>query len=441
MMMNRICLAVFVLVVVLSTSLSGSNVTYAADETSQTVTAESGAAVESTIEAAAGTAAGSETNASVASTAHTKYVALGDSVTAGYEPGFTEQSVPFGFVDRIYEQALYHGTAELHNYGLIGLTSLGLSKFMQTVANGQKVTKEAIEPESLDPRFDTTFADTNQIKQDIASATLITIMVGGNDFKDFVREHMNKPEEEIMVLAEESINTYIENVKSAIELIHMMNPDAQIAITDQYLPYPKLNKEVYDKLSKVRDSITAAIDALATSLDEEDYDLQVAHIGQLFVGKELSHTYILKTDIHPKQAGYELIAQGLSEQIWGTFNKPQFTNPLALIVGGKELDIPYKPALFNDRTFVPVSEYAVAMGAEVEWDNLTKTATIKLQGKVIQLTMNSETMVVDGAKITIKDKVRLYNNKTYIPLYLMADGLGLDLKYIAQSRTAFLNLK
>lgn len=51
------------------------------------------------------------------------YVALGDSLTVGYEWG---NEVPYGFVDRLHEQALYKGRAKTTNYGIVGLTSTGL---------------------------------------------------------------------------------------------------------------------------------------------------------------------------------------------------------------------------------------------------------------------------------------------------------------------------
>lgn len=53
-------------------------------------------------------------------------VALGDSITAGYEPGMTEQSVPYGFVERLREQGLFHERTSAVNYGILGLTSEGL---------------------------------------------------------------------------------------------------------------------------------------------------------------------------------------------------------------------------------------------------------------------------------------------------------------------------
>ena len=63
------------------------------------------------------------------------YVALGDSISVGYEPGMTETSIPYGYVDRLYEQALFHHRTEVQNYGILGITSKGLSQYVEAVIN------------------------------------------------------------------------------------------------------------------------------------------------------------------------------------------------------------------------------------------------------------------------------------------------------------------
>ena len=69
--------------------------------------------------------AASNTNVASQGAAY-KIIAIGDSVTAGYEHGFTEQSNPYGFAEHVYEQALFHGLrTEYANYGVLGLRTDG----------------------------------------------------------------------------------------------------------------------------------------------------------------------------------------------------------------------------------------------------------------------------------------------------------------------------
>jgi hypothetical protein len=39
------------------------------------------------------------------------YLVLGDSLAIGFEPGMTSDMVPYGYTDRLFEQALIHGRA------------------------------------------------------------------------------------------------------------------------------------------------------------------------------------------------------------------------------------------------------------------------------------------------------------------------------------------
>ncbi|MDF2815605.1 MAG: copper amine oxidase [Paenibacillus sp.] len=97
-------------------------------------------------------------------TASIKYVALGDSLTLGYEPDMDMTVMPYGFVDRVYEQSLFHGRATMINYGLGGLTSNGLKLMLQAVASGKKVTTADIQPGLPDFRADEMLAGHAQIK-------------------------------------------------------------------------------------------------------------------------------------------------------------------------------------------------------------------------------------------------------------------------------------
>ncbi|MBD2848558.1 hypothetical protein IDH44_25550, partial [Paenibacillus sp. IB182496] len=63
-----------------------------------------------------------------------RIVGIGDSLTAGYEHGFTLDSVPYGYVERVYEQALFRGRSSYVNYGLLGLRAGGLARWLDAAA-------------------------------------------------------------------------------------------------------------------------------------------------------------------------------------------------------------------------------------------------------------------------------------------------------------------
>ena len=76
-------------------------------------------------------------------------VAMGDSISAGYEPGLTASSVPYGYVERLYEQALFHGRANAVNYGIIGLKVEGLNHLLEGAADHASLKAEDLQDFSM----------------------------------------------------------------------------------------------------------------------------------------------------------------------------------------------------------------------------------------------------------------------------------------------------
>jgi lysophospholipase L1-like esterase len=365
------------------------------------------------------------------------YVALGDSLTVGYEPGMTVESTPYGFVERIYEQALYHGRTEMMNFGLVGLTSSGLNKFIQSVSADKLSTKEDIQPALIDPRADAVLANHSEIKAALESAGLITITIGGNDFYHFQTAMAGKSDAETELMLKELLSVYSANLASVLQLLYQMNPDVYIIIADQYQPYPPLDLEIYKKLSMTKDAFTQSLNLTIQPFLDKGFKLGVATVSDSFVGHEIEYTHIIKKDIHPNQAGYEAMAKLFSETIWNTYQVKQRANALRVIVRGKEMA--ETPLVVAGTAYVPLREYGVAFGANVDWDAKTKSILINYNGIPVQLQMGSETFYVAGQELQLSGAVRMYNDKTYIPLRSITDKLGFELKYIKSSNTVYIN--
>jgi len=50
-----------------------------------------------------------------------------------------------------------------------------------------------------------------------------------------------------------------------------------------------------------------------------------------------------------------------------------FYNNIKIQVDGKEIETVNKPFIYNDRVYIPIRDVAEGMGCNVEWDNKTKT--------------------------------------------------------------------
>ncbi len=88
-----------------------------------------------------------------------------------------------------------------------------------------------------------------------------------------------------------------------------------------------------------------------------------------------------------------------------------------LYVNGEQRTMDVIPEVVNNRTLVPISFIAEAMGAEVTWDNASATVGIFLKEKKIHIAIG-ETLPGMGTPPIIK------NNRTFVPLRFVAETLG-----------------
>lgn len=391
----------------------------------------------------------------------THYVALGDSLTAGYEPWMKEawevdpntSIIPYGFVERVYEQALYQGRTEFENYGIIGLTTAGFYNFMKAVEASEVIAADQLQERILDPRTNDILAKASDIRKAITKADLITITIGANDFLDLYDLYQTKSEAELQTIVEERLQLYTENLSQSLELIFTLNADVRIVIADQYQPFPKLaGPDIYAKLIEYRKQFTTALELVVKNIQKPADQLQVAYIAERFQGFELAYLNInltdqTKTDLHPKQKGYEAMAMAFTEVLWGDYKVVTTKDPIGIVVKGNELVTPFKPIVENGTTYVPVREYVEALGGTVEWDQATNSAFADFNGIIVKYTANSNIIVVNGQEKQMGAFVKLIkldpndvNSKTYVPLRALAeDGLQLDVKYIQKSNTAYIN--
>jgi lysophospholipase L1-like esterase len=362
----------------------------------------------------------------------THYVALGDSLTVGYEPDVFPGIDPmdlnyYGFADRVYEQTLYLGRSEYMNYGLAGMTSTGLKRFLQAVTENRKTSTDEMQPNLADPRGNLFGAMTSQVKAKLEQADLVTITIGGNDFGDFQDLIKGKSQADVAAIAEARLKSYQENADAILKMIYALNPKVRVAIADPYNPVPPADPVQYAQVQQVMSSFSGVVDALVKEFAGQGYAIVEAKVSQPFVGHELGWTHIKEADIHPNQVGYDVMAKVFSTAIWGSYQQPKDNGEIRVIVDGSELNTPYAPQLMQGTTFVPLREYAEKFGAAVRWNDATKTATITENGRSVSYTVGA------GAKL-------LYGGtKTYVPLRALAEELGLAVQYVRKANLVFVN--
>ena len=259
------------------------------------------------------------------------YLALGDSITAGFGLGEGEQSFA--------EQAAQASGLTLEDsFAQNGLTSAELLA---------QLSRE-------------------DVKAAVEDADFITITIGGNDLLNalygYLAEKYNAahPEEPQMTAeeiadklasltmydlsliqeligymsgfqtsdaAKTALAAYSTNLATILSTIGTLNPDAQVVVLNQYNPYKQAAENAFSLLAayigEVSDALEAGVTALngATAAVVNGYaNVQVADVKTVFDKEEtnpcnanFSDLDALSFDIHPNAAGHQLLAGVVGE--------------------------------------------------------------------------------------------------------------------------------
>jgi lysophospholipase L1-like esterase len=388
-----------------------------------------------------------------------KIVAVGDSVTAGYEYGFTEQSIPYGFVEHVYEQALFHGLrSDYTNYGVLGLRTTGLKRFMEAVASGSSVKSSDIQSSLPDPRADRIFAKSKQLRAVLTEADLIMMTIGGNDMYTVLAElEAGADQVEAAAVRESTLANYESELEATLRLILSLQPKAEVVVADQYLPIPPPIKvgELFFPLYPEADrlflldsvkQLRERLNLVTERLTEEGFHVRIANVASSFIDNELSFTSIAKGDIHPTRAGYAAMGKAFAKAIWSDYRvvKPRESEvPVSIVVKGKELIGSNKPLLVQNRTYVPLRSITDALGAAIKWNAATQTS-IKLQNGTVDITAYSTAFKSNGVSKPLQAPPAFIHSsgKTstlYVPLAAISEGLQYQVVYRDTLKTVFIN--
>lgn len=110
-------------------------------------------------------------------------------------------------------------------------------------------------------------------------------------------------------------------------------------------------------------------------------------------------------------------------------------NAPRLIIDGKERFFPQRPEIINDRTFVPLRSIFEAMNAKVVWNQETQTVTAVKGSRTISLTLDSEKALLNGKKVQLDAPPVLYQGSTYVPLRFVGEALGANVIWEDATRT------
>ena len=112
-----------------------------------------------------------------------------------------------------------------------------------------------------------------------------------------------------------------------------------------------------------------------------------------------------------------------------------------VIVDGKELQNLDMPAVIIDnRTLVPLRAIFEAMGAKVSWDAETQKITGEFDdGTTVIMFINNKAGVVNGNAFNMDVAPKIINDRTMVPVRAVAEAVGADVTWNDSTRTVNIN--
>ena len=97
----------------------------------------------------------------------------------------------------------------------------------------------------------------------------------------------------------------------------------------------------------------------------------------------------------------------------------------AAIVGGAKKPVPDAvPTVINGRTLVPVRFITESIGADVVWDEASRSATVTSEGKTIVFTLDKADYTADGEIKQLDQPPMTINDRMMLPLRALSEEIG-----------------
>lgn len=97
-----------------------------------------------------------------------------------------------------------------------------------------------------------------------------------------------------------------------------------------------------------------------------------------------------------------------------------------------QTDVP--PTIVDGRTLVPMRAIFEALGAEVDWDGDTRTATGTLGEHTVVIQVGETEAQVDGETRTLDVPAQIIQNRTMVPARFISEAFGCSVTWDGTSR-------
>ncbi len=97
-----------------------------------------------------------------------------------------------------------------------------------------------------------------------------------------------------------------------------------------------------------------------------------------------------------------------------------------------------KPMIVNGRTLVPIRAIIETFGGTVGWDESSKTVQLRMDKNTIRLGIDQRTAYLNQRAETLDVAPAIYNERTMLPIRFVAEGFNLGVAWDDKTKTVYL---
>ena|GEM_PF-6377496 len=106
---------------------------------------------------------------------------------------------------------------------------------------------------------------------------------------------------------------------------------------------------------------------------------------------------------------------------------------ISININGRRIRPDSPPELISGRTLVPIRAVAENLGYEVSWD--AETRTVKMTGKnEISVTIDADELIKNGEKTAVDVPAQIIDSRTYLPLRAVAEAMDCRVEWDGENK-------
>lgn len=120
-------------------------------------------------------------------------------------------------------------------------------------------------------------------------------------------------------------------------------------------------------------------------------------------------------------------------------SKPAFAADIPVYIDSVKVEFTdAAPQTVNDRIMVPMRAIFEKLGADVQWDSDTLTATAKKGDSIVSLSINNDTAKLNGKDKKLDTPPTTISDRTYVPIRFVSEALGAKVYWNDTTSTVYI---